>query len=376
MQKTKSSSKSFFTALAIFIGTCVGVGFLGIPYVAAQAGFFVSVFYIIILGLILLYINLCIGEVCLRTKSEHQLIGYTGIYLGKFGRALMIVAFMFGMYSALIAYMTGVGESLSFLIFGNFNFTLILGIIFGFVLSFFLFGGMRNFKRYEKIAVSFVLAILFLAFFIFIWKVNPQNLLTFNSQKILLPFGVILFSLLAFSSIPNIRIALRNNESLMKKTLVWGMSAVVFIYVIFTLVIVGFLGDKTPEISTMALGGFFILLSIFTMSVAHFSLGMALKENFILDFKFRNLNAWLFSAILPILLFVFIQFLGIKSFIGILSIAGVISGGLNAILVLLMVREAKVEGKRKPEYSMPINWFIIILLGAIFIAGIVVELVF
>jgi len=376
MQKNKSSSKSFFTALAIFIGTCVGVGFLGIPYVAAQAGFFVSVFYIIALGLILLYINLCIGEITLRTKSEHQLIGYTKIYFGTPGKIFMTIALMFGVLSALIAYMTGFGESLSFLIFGNYNFSLIFGIAFGILISFFLFGGMKNFKRYEKIAVSFVMFILILVFLIFVWKMNPQNLLTFNSQKIFLPFGVILFSLLAFSSIPNIRLALRNHEKEMKKTLVWGMLIVVSIYILFTLVVVGFLGDKTPEISTLALGIFFIVLSLFTMSVAHFSLGMALKENFILDFGFKNFKAWLFSAILPILLFVFVQLIGIKSFIEILSIAGVISGGLNAILVMLMIRKAKKEGKRRPEYSMPINWFIIILLSAIFIAGVVVELVF
>jgi len=46
---------------------------------------------------------------------------------------------------------------------------------------------------------------------------------------------------------------------------------------------------------------------------------------------------------------------------------------LAAILILLMVRKAKDGGNRKPEYSVPINWFVAAFFILIFLAGIVRE---
>jgi len=46
-----------------------------------------------------------------------------------------------------------------------------------------------------------------------------------------------------------------------------------------------------------------------------------------------------------------------------------------ATLILQMARIAKKKGNRKPEYTMPINWFIIGFLTLIFMAGVVYELI-
>ena len=62
------------------------------------------------------------------------------------------------------------------------------------------------------------------------------------------------------------------------------------------------------------------------------------------------------------------------TFTKVLAIGGVVSGGMIAVSVLLMVKNAKKKGNRKPEYSIPVNWFIIGLLSLIFIAGIVFEI--
>ena len=57
-----------------------------------------------------------------------------------------------------------------------------------------------------------------------------------------------------------------------------------------------------------------------------------------------------------------------------LGIGGVISGGLTGILILLINNQAKKYSERKPEYWIPINWAIIILVSLVFIAGVVIEL--
>ena len=81
-------------AIAMLCGTVIGAGVLGIPYVIAQAGFLVGLLSILVLGLAVLFLNLFIGEIVLRTPGNHQLPGYAEKYLGKWGKRV----FMFSMF--------------------------------------------------------------------------------------------------------------------------------------------------------------------------------------------------------------------------------------------------------------------------------------
>ena len=366
--------KKFWIATSILIGTCIGAGVLGIPYVAAQAGFFVALAYILLIGAIILVVNLYMGEISLRTKGEHQLIGYTERYLGKRGKRFMEFATVFGIYAAIVAYMLGIGESISFLIFGNSSYTTLFGILFGVGMSGLLWRGMKALKKYEKIGVSIVLGLLVLIVILFSNKIEVANLIYFNVGNIILPFGVILFALMSFHAIPEVKIVLYKKEKLMKKVLIFGTLISVIFYSLFTLVVVGFKGIATPEIATLALGTVFVFLGIFTMFTSWFALGNALEENFMFDERMRKKKAWVLTSFMPILIFLIIRFFEFFSFTHILSIGGVFSGGLVAILILLMIKKAKKKGSRKPEYSMPVNWFIIWFLILIFILGVVREI--
>lgn len=69
-------------------GTVIGAGILGLPYVFAKSGFLFGLFWLLVLGIITLYTFLCLGEISLRTKADHQLPGLAGKYLGKGGNGL------------------------------------------------------------------------------------------------------------------------------------------------------------------------------------------------------------------------------------------------------------------------------------------------
>jgi hypothetical protein len=71
----------------------------------------------------------------------------------------------------------------------------------------------------------------------------------------------------------------------------------------------------------------------------------------------------------PFILFLLIKLGNLASFIKILDIAGVLSGAIIGILVVLMVTNAKKKCERKPEYSVPISkaWAFILII--VFIIG-------
>ncbi|MBT4375879.1 amino acid permease [archaeon] len=370
----KLGTKKYLTASSILIGTCIGAGVLGIPFVAAQAGFLIVLLYILLIGMIIFFVNLFLGEIALRTKGDHQLIGYAKRYLGPEWKHIMEFAVIFGVYAALVAYMIGVGKSLSFLFFGNFNYELIFGIGFGVVMAGLLKGGIRSLKKFEKIGVLIILTLLVVIFAWFVKDVTFYNLSGINFSHALLPFGVVLFALMSFHAIPEVKLVLKRHEHLFRKVMITGTLVSVVFYVLFAFVVVGFMGDKTPEIATLALGTVFVVLGIFTMFTSYLANGNALRENFQFDERVKRFWSWVFASIIPIGLFVLVEVTNFFSFTRILSLGGVVSGGITALLILWMVGRAKKKGNRKPEYTTNASWWVIGIFAVVFILGVLREL--
>ena len=108
-----------WTAIATLVGTIVGAGVLGVPYVVAKVGLLPGIASIIGLDLIMLLVNLYIGEIVLRTKGNHQLSGYAERYIGSWGRIVLGVALIIQLSGAMVAYTIGEGHTFRALLGGN-----------------------------------------------------------------------------------------------------------------------------------------------------------------------------------------------------------------------------------------------------------------
>jgi len=211
---------------------------------------------------------------------------------------------------------------------------------------------------------------------LFIPNVEMANILGFNSTHILLPFGVVLLALMSFHTIPELKIILKRNEHQFRKVLRTGTLVSVIFYSLFTFVVVGVKGLDTPDVATLALGTVFVFLGMFTMFTSYLASGNALRESFQFDERFSVGKSWALATLVPIGLFLLTQLTDFFSFTMILSLGGVVAGGITAILSLLMVKKAKVHGNRKPEYEKNANRFLIWFLIMIFLAGVVKEIFF
>ncbi len=367
-------NKKFWSACFTLSGAMIGAGILGLPYIFSKSGFFVGFFWLILLGSIIIFINLCLGEISLRTKGKHHLIGYAKRYLGKFGEKTMFFLIVFGIYSALIAYLIGEGQSLSQIFFGNLNYAIFFGIGFWLIMVFLLREGLKGLRRIETWGVLTIILIIF-GFFIYSFsKIKFANLLYVNFSNLLLPFGVILFAIMGFTSIPELRLEIKGQEKLFKKSILIGILIPIVLYILFTSVFIGILGSNIPEIVTLGSNVFINSLGIFTMLTSFFVLSFSLKDLFKFDLKFSNKSSFLFVSLIPLSLYLIISLFNLLDFIGVIAIGGVICVGLTGILILVMNKKAKKHGNRIPEYKMPLNWFWIIILSLIFIFGILTEL--
>jgi amino acid permease len=369
--------KHYLHAIATLIGTIIGAGVLGIPYVVAQAGFLSSLVTIIVLGIIVMFVFLYVGEIVLRTKGNHQMTGYCEKYLGKTGKVIMAVSMIIGIYGALIAYFIGESYTLSSIFGGN---PFYYNIGFFILVSTIIYFGLKAVENSELVLSSIVLLIIFILVVLSFKHVNLNNLNHFSMSKMFLPYGVILFSYLGFVAVPEMKEELKGNLKSLKKAIIFGSLIPIVAYLLFSFVVVGVVGldyfnsiNPNERIATIALGNllgqsmflFGNLFAVFAMLTSFLTLALALKEMYIFDYKINKNVAWALTCIIPFV----IGLLNVTDFIQIIAMTGVVAGGIDGILIVLMTMKAKKMGDRKPEYTIKMNWPIASFFILIFVSG-------
>jgi tyrosine-specific transport protein len=319
------------------------------------------------------------GEVVLRTNGRHRLIGYAGIYLGKWGKIICSFSAITGAYAALLAYLI-LGGNFLFILLGNvfggtvFAYSAILFL----VSAIFIAKGLKMVSALE-LFLSFIM-LFALLFFIFrgSFLVNPDNFsFAVNWPEAFLPYGVILFSLAGASIIPDIVGVLDRSESRLKKAIIWGTLIPAIVYFFFIAVVFGISGSATTEDAISGLSGFyrneFIILgalvgflAVFTSFLAY---GTNLRKTFQYDYNFSKPVSLTLALLAPFLLLA----AGTDSFIRVIGFAGAVMGGVDGILLILMYQKADRGGKgdRKPEYDVITSKRLEYLIIFIFILGII-----
>lgn len=336
------------------MGTIMGAGILGLPYIASKVGVGITIGWLIVLGACMMYLMLGLGEVILRTQSKHQLTGYARKYVGKIGERGMVFSMIFGIYAALLAYILGESQSLSFIITGSFQQSITLGFLFWGVMSLATYGGITMEKKGELIGVGIVLLLVIVLVVLAFPEIKTSNLTYVNITNWATPIGLVIFSLLGYSALPEARQHLGKKAPTLKKAIILAYGITIVVYAALLILIVGALGERTPEIATLALGRRFAIIGVITMSTAYLALATALINMLRYDYKWTRKNAWILTSLVPFVLFAIISLTQIATFTTILELGGLISGGIAMIIILLMMQRAKRRGERKPEYTLPL----------------------
>lgn len=348
-------------ATTTLIGTIIGAGMLGIPYVVSQVGFLYGFFLILFLGLAFLWMNLFLAEIVLRTKGQFQLTGYAEKYLGKWGKRVMAFSMLFSIYGALTAYLIGEGATFHSLF--KVGTPLLFSLLFFLIAFVIIYKGIKATGKAEFFLISLLLLVVIIIGFFSFKQINPSYLRGFDSFYLFLPYGVILFAFLGAPSIPEIQEILGVQKRKMKKAIIIGSIIPIVIYLLFTLIVVGIVGKDNfsllapnERIATIALSVyahpllslFANLLAILAMFTSFLTLGVALVELYEYDYQINRKLALFLAFSLPLLILLF----NLTSFIAIIGITGAIAGGIEGIIIVLMYWKARLNGNRKPEFQL------------------------
>jgi len=365
--------KGYWSAVASLVGTTIGAGILGIPYVISKSGFFTGALDIILLFILVTVVSLYLAEVVLRTKDNHQITGLAEIYLGRSGKFILLFSMVVIVFGAMVAYTYGASEALTKIFGGNEFFN---SILFFSVLSFVFYFGIKIFEKFESMITVIFILIIFLICLIGISSFSPNNLTEFNITKIFVPFGVILFATTGFLVIPEMKKELSNKRDY-KKSIIFGVGISSFIYLIFTALVLGVSGDSVTTVATIGLGnslGMFVnylgnLLAILVMGTSFVSMGFALKNSFKLDYKISPLKSWILVILFPLILI----FSRLGDFIRVMEYSAIIGSGLLITCILIMHSKSVKYGKRDPEFHIygPV-WLKALILILLIAGGVVI----
>lgn len=370
--------KSFILAVASLMGTIIGAGVFGIPYVMAKSGVLSCFFYFLILGGTVFLLHLFFGEIVLRTKGKHRLVGYVEKYLGKKAKILVAFSTIVGTIGALLAYVILGGKFLKIIIplpISPFYFSLILWAL----LSFFVFLGIKSIAPLELLMNIGFFAVIILIFILSFPEIKASNFTLINPKYIFLPFGVLLFSLIGWNAVPEVEGILQKKGNL-KKVIVAGMVISLCFYFLFGLVISGVMGTDTTEEAfrgllpllgrkIMILGGIFGVLAI---STSFLILGSYLKNTLKFDYHVPSQLSFFVACFTPLLLFL----AGIREFIQVIGVVGTLVGLIEGTTIALIYKKAKRQGDKTPEYKLKIPNILIYLTIAILISGTIAQVIY
>ncbi|PIP24957.1 MAG: hypothetical protein COX34_01425 [Candidatus Nealsonbacteria bacterium CG23_combo_of_CG06-09_8_20_14_all_36_12] len=360
----------FSKALAVFVGTIIGVGIFGLPYVASKAGFFVVLGYFILITSAVIFIHLFFGEIAAGTKGLHRLPGYAAEYLGpKWGKISLFILGL-AISGALLAYLIVGGKFLQ-LYFSNFFgggpiFWTLIFFSFG---AFLIFKGIRTISQIELTLLLIFFAILIIFLVKALPFINLNYLSNLDWKFFTFPYGVILFSLWGSTVIPEIKEMLFPNIKLLKKVIITGISLSTLTYLFFIFIILGVSGPLT---SKEAISGFIqavgdnilklgFIFGFITTFTSFITLGLALKKTLWYDFGLSKNISWGISCFLPLSLF----FTGLREYIQVIGFIGAIMLGIEGIIIVFIYRNF-LKFKEKKFNPLIYSFCILFILGILF----------
>ncbi len=376
----KESTQKLVYAAAAQLGFIIGVGIFSVPFIVAQAGFAVGMFWIALLGTVLAVVNIFYSEVVSGVSGKHRLPGYALRLLGPHAQKLAFVTNILGSWCAIIAYAIVGGEFCFSLLAPTLGGTVFWYIVvFGFAGALIIGRGMKLLERTEFIMTALLVGVMLLIIASGLGESSWLNIADgWQMKNFFAPYGIILFALGGAGAVPVMHEMVGGNKKQLRLAIVIGSFAATVLTALFAIAVVGATGPATtPEALqglskvvgewVVGIGHMFGLLAIIT---SYLVLGLNLDEVFRFDLKVPRPLAWLLAFGVPMTVFL----LGARNFVRVIDFSGTVFGSIESGLIVLLFLALIVKQKKRLASRRTLQ-IISVLLLLVFAAGFFAKII-
>ncbi len=219
-------------------GTAVGAGMLALPVVTAEGGFWPSCLIYLLCWIFMASTGLLLFEVCLWMPKDVNIVSMAEHLLGRTGKMLGWLLYLFLFYSLTVAYVAGGGGFIS-AIFGETVPDWLAISIFVLILSPIVYAGTRAVDRLNFILMC-GLGISYLIFIIFGFTNVQFSYLEHLDWKAAFLALPIMFTSFSYQGIvPSLSTYLNRNAKKMRRAIFIGTTLPLVIYLIWQLLVLG-----------------------------------------------------------------------------------------------------------------------------------------
>jgi len=373
----KQGSGSVFGGMLLIVGSCIGAGMLGLPVITGIAGFFPSLIMFFLAWAFMTASALLLVEVNGWFSQRVNLLTMVGDTLGKKGKAVCWVTYLFLFYALLVAYISGIGSLSTTFFQMMFNMTLpawagslFFVVLFGWI----VYLGTRRVDLCNRGLMVGKITVFSLLVFIGAAYIQPVLLAQTQAKYALLSLPLLIISFGFHNMIPSLVNYLKGDIRRVRWTIVGGGIIAFAIYMIWEILVLGIVPigglnglvsnlkqDKeasqalatmvgSPAISVLAQAlAFFAILTSFiaqALSLVHF-----LADGLRIPYKNKE-NGWLcVLALTPPLILALIypqMFFKALNFAG-----GICTVILFGLLPVMMVWIGRYRREGKTSYEVP-----------------------
>lgn len=357
---------SLLEGVALIVSGTIGAGVLGIPYAVSKVGLGIGLIYILVIGVLMMGLNLLIGEVAVRTKNKMHLVGFARKYLGRWAEILMTLLSFTMAFSILTVYIIGEGRTMAELFGGEYISPFMWSLLFWLIGSILVAIGLRTIKKVELLLTLGLLVVVFIIVAAASPHIKTDYIVYTNLAHLFLPYGVILFAFSGTAAIPEAHSVLIKRDVTFKKAIIIAGLISILVYALFTIMVVGATGQFTTEVATIGLGqkvrGVFLAGNIFAflaMATSFLIAGVALRDSLSWDFKISYRTSTLITCLVPLTMFV----VGVRGFIATIDIVGGVFMSIEMLLLIMIYWQAKQKGDLKVhKYKLHHTLILVILL--------------
>ena len=354
-------------AACIITGYGIGGGVLSMPYLAEKIGFLNALLVLVIAFAASYVLHLMIADLSLKAEDGGQIISCLNQFLfkGKFKQVLTIGFFallLAILFTNLTGYITGAEEVIVGL-FPDID-PLIAKLIFYILAASVVIFGLKAVGVSEKVAMVVIFALIgLLCVSSFFHANNSVPMFEFSVNGVLAYYGMSMFSLAAFFSVPQAVEGLDGDKKKIKKAIFLGFlnNFIIIIAINFCAIL------ASTEVTEVAMVGWSagigiwaqVIGSVFTllaMITTYWSLSLALADIVNETTKIGSKLSWLIATLPSLIL----ALLNLGNFMGFMRTAG----GLISIIIAVMVVPAFINSKKQGESLLKNN-------GA-FVCGIII----